>query len=70
MSVEIGYWNLRGLVGFVKLIAVYTGETVKWISYDINSRVENSREIFFSKIQIFIKMYCPSKFWLKIKILV
>ena len=30
MTIEIGYWNLRGLVGFIRLIAEYTGEPVKW----------------------------------------
>ena len=34
---EIGYWNLRGLVGFCRLLAEYTGEPVKWVNYDINT---------------------------------
>ena len=34
---EIGYWNLRGLVGFCRLIAEYTGEPVKWTWSDINT---------------------------------
>lgn len=40
MAIEIGYWNLRGLVGFIKLISEYTGETIDWTWYDINSERE------------------------------
>ena len=39
MPIEIGYWNLRGLVGFIRLIAEHTGEAVEWVEYDIDNRL-------------------------------
>ena len=39
MPIEIGYWNLRGLVGFIRLIAEHTGEAVKWVEYDTDNRL-------------------------------
>merc|ERR1712227_98829 len=35
MSIEVGYWNLRGLVGFIRLIDVYTQEGIKWVNYEV-----------------------------------
>merc|ERR1739838_19135 len=35
MTLEVGYWNLRGLVGFIRLIDVYTGENIKWVNYEV-----------------------------------
>ena len=38
MTLEVGYWNLRGLVGDIRLIDVYTQEGVKWVNYGIAER--------------------------------
>ena len=35
MPIEVGYWNLRGLVGFIRLIDVYTREGIKWVNYEV-----------------------------------
>ena len=38
MVIEVGYWNLRGLVGFIRLLDVYTDEGIKWKTYEISER--------------------------------
>ena len=38
MVIEVGYWNLRGLVGFIRLLDVYTDEGIKWKTYEISAR--------------------------------
>ena len=35
MPIEVGYWSLRGLVGFIRLIDVYTNEGIKWVNYEV-----------------------------------
>ena len=35
MTIEVGYWNLRGLVGFIRLIDAYTEEGIKWTTYEV-----------------------------------
>ena len=40
MVIEVGYWNLRGLVGFIRLIDVYTEEGIKFKTYEVEKRDE------------------------------
>ena len=35
MTIEVGYWSLRGLVGFIRLIDAYTEEGIKWTTYEV-----------------------------------
>merc|ERR1712123_337595 len=35
MPIEVGYWSIRGLVGFIRLIDVYTNEGIKWVNYEV-----------------------------------
>ena len=34
MSIELGYWKLRGLAGFIKMLLEYSGADYKEILYD------------------------------------
>ena len=40
MVIEVGYWNLRGLVGFIRLLDVHTDEGIKWTTYETSKAAE------------------------------
>ena len=40
MVIEVGYWNLRGLVGFIRLLDVHTDEGIQWTTYETSKSAE------------------------------
>ena len=40
MVIEVGYWNLRGLVGFIRLLDVHTDEGIQWRTYETSKSAE------------------------------
>jgi len=38
MVIEVGYWNLRGLVGFIRLLDAHTEEGIQWKNYEVSER--------------------------------
>jgi len=44
MPIEVGYWSLRGLVGFIRLIDAYTEEGIKWKTYEVAKYEEWKKE--------------------------
>ena len=66
MTLEVGYWNLRGLVGFIRLIDVYTGENIKWVNYEVAEydkwlEEKSKNEAGFGKIVIVFELLMMSK---------